>query len=392
MSFLRLSEVDVNNKKVVIRVDFNVPVKNKQVQSKVRIEAALPTIKYVLDNNGAVILLTHLGRPTEGEYNEEFSLKPVAKCLSEMLGKEVKFQKEWLEGVYVAAGEIVMCDNVRFNPGEKKSNDELSMKMAKLGDIFVMDAFATSHRDQASTCGIAKFMPVACAGFLLSKELDALGAALEAPKHPLAAIVGGAKVSTKLTVLYNIVKKADILIVGGGLANTFLAAKGYNIGASLYETDLVEDAKKIIKLAEEKGVKLPLPVDVRVATEFSENAKATIKDVANVKDGELILDIGPKSEAVLVELLKEANTILWNGPVGVFEFNNFESGSKALSMAIAESNAFSIAGGGDTIAAIEKFDVKDNVSYISTAGGAFLEFLEGKKLPAVEILKEKNKE
>ncbi|AJI57832.1 phosphoglycerate kinase [Francisella philomiragia] len=389
MSFLTLKDVDLKNKKVLVRVDFNVPVKDGKVTSKVRIEAAIPTIQYILDQGGAVILMSHLGRPTEGEYDSQFSLEPVAEALSQIIKKPVRFAKDWLNGVDAKAGEIVMCDNVRFNKGEKKSDDELSKKIASLGDVFVMDAFATAHRAQASTYGVAKYVPVACAGLLLANEIKALEKALKAPKKPMAAIVGGSKVSTKLSVLHNLLDKVEILIVGGGIANTFIKAEGFNIGNSLYEDDLVGEAKDILAKAKELGVNIPVPVDVRVAKEFSENAVAVVKNVADVADDEMILDIGPKSERNIAELLKSANTILWNGPVGVFEFDNFAEGTKALSLAIAESDAFSVAGGGDTIAAIEKFDIKDKVSYISTAGGAFLEFLEGKKLPAVEILKEK---
>lgn len=389
MSFLTLKDVDLKNKKVLVRVDFNVPVKDGKVTSKVRIEAAIPTIQYILDQGGAVILMSHLGRPTEGEYDSQFSLEPVAEALSQIIKKPVRFAKDWLNGVDAKAGEIVMCDNVRFNKGEKKSDDELSKKIASLGDVFVMDAFATAHRAQASTYGVAKYVPVACAGLLLANEIKALEKALKAPKKPMAAIVGGSKVSTKLSVLHNLLDKVEILIVGGGIANTFIKAEGFNIGNSLYEEDLVGEAKDILAEAKELGVNIPVPVDVRVAKEFSENAVAVVKNVADVADDEMILDIGPKSERNIAELLKSANTILWNGPVGVFEFDNFAEGTKALSLAIAESDAFSVAGGGDTIAAIEKFDIKDKVSYISTAGGAFLEFLEGKKLPAVEILKEK---
>ncbi|MEY8673210.1 phosphoglycerate kinase [Francisella philomiragia] len=389
MSFLTLKDVDLKNKKVLVRVDFNVPVKDGKVTSKVRIEAAIPTIQYILDQGGAVILMSHLGRPTEGEYDSQFSLEPVAEALSQIIKKPVRFAKDWLNGVDAKAGEIVMCDNVRFNKGEKKSDDELSKKIASLGDVFVMDAFATAHRAQASTYGVAKYVPVACAGLLLANEIKALEKALKAPKKPMAAIVGGSKVSTKLSVLHNLLDKVEILIVGGGIANTFIKAEGFNIGNSLYEEDLVGEAKDILAKAKERGVNIPVPVDVRVAKEFSENAVAVVKNVADVADDEMILDIGPKSERNIAELLKSANTILWNGPVGVFEFDNFAEGTKALSLAIAESDAFSVAGGGDTIAAIEKFDIKDKVSYISTAGGAFLEFLEGKKLPAVEILKEK---
>ena len=389
MGFLTLQDVDLKDKKAIVRVDFNVPIKNAEVTSTVRIKAAIPTIEYILEQGGAVILLSHLGRPKEGRYGEEFSLAPVAKSLESIINKPVRFQKDWLNGVQAKAGDIIMCDNVRFNKGEKASDEDLSKKIAKIGDVFVMDAFATSHRAQASTYGVAKYIDVACAGLLLEKEIKALDKALEAPQKPMAAIVGGSKVSTKLSVLHNLLNKVEILIVGGGIANTFIKASGYNVGKSLYEEDLVAEAQDIMTKAKAQGITVPIPVDVRVAKEFSETAEATIKDVADVADDEQILDIGPKSAENIAKLLKDAKTILWNGPLGVFEFDNFQEGTKALSIAIAESSGFSVAGGGDTIAAIEKYGIEDKVSYISTAGGAFLEFLEGKKLPAVEILKEK---
>jgi phosphoglycerate kinase len=389
MGFLTLHDIDLKDKKVIVRVDFNVPIKNAEVTSTVRIKAAIPTIEYIIEQGGAVILLSHLGRPKEGRYGEEFSLAPVAKSLESIINKPVRFQKDWLNGVQAKAGDIIMCDNVRFNKGEKASDEDLSKKIAKIGDVFVMDAFATSHRAQASTYGVAKYIDVACAGLLLEKEIKALDKALEAPQKPMAAIVGGSKVSTKLSVLHNLLNKVEILIVGGGIANTFIKASGYNVGKSLYEEDLVAEAQDIMTKAKAQGITVPIPVDVRVAKEFSETAEATIKDVADVADDEQILDIGPKSAENIAKLLKDAKTILWNGPLGVFEFDNFQEGTKALSIAIAESSGFSVAGGGDTIAAIEKYGIEDKVSYISTAGGAFLEFLEGKKLPAVEILKEK---
>jgi phosphoglycerate kinase len=391
MSFLTLKDVDLKNKKVLVRVDFNVPIKDGKVTSTVRIEAALPTINYILEQGGAVILMSHLGRPTEGEYDAQFSLEPVARTLEKIIDKPVKFAKDWLNGVDAEAGEIIMCDNVRFNKGEKKCDDELAEKIASLGDVFVMDAFATAHRAQASTYGVAKFIPVACAGFLVAGEIQALEKALKAPKKPMAAIVGGSKVSTKLSVLHNLLDKVETLIVGGGIANTFIKAQGHNVGKSLYEEDLVAQAQDIFKKANDRGIHIPVPVDVRVAKEFSENAEAIIKDVSDVADDEMIMDIGPKSEKQLADLLKSSNTILWNGPLGVFEFDNFGNGTKALSLAIADSKGFSVAGGGDTIAAIEKYNIKDKVSYISTAGGAFLEFLEGKELPAIEILKQRAK-
>ena len=390
MSFLTLQDVDFKNKKAVVRVDFNVPIKDGKVTSTVRIEAAIPTIDYILEQGGAVILLSHLGRPVEGEYDAQFSLEPVAKSLSSLIGKPVRFQKDWLDGVDVAAGEIVMCDNVRFNKGEKKSSPELSKKIASIGDIFVMDAFATSHRAQASTYGVAEYIETSCAGMLHANEIVALDKALKAPKKPMAAIVGGSKVSTKLSVLHNLLDKVEVLIVGGGIANTFIKAQGFAVGSSLYEEDLVAEANEIMAKANQKGVTIPVPVDVRVAKEFSETAAVVIKDVCDVSSDEMILDIGPKTEKIIAKLLESSKTILWNGPVGVFEFDNFAEGTKSVSLAIAKSDAFSVAGGGDTIAAIEKFDIKDKVSYISTAGGAFLEFIEGKQLPAIEMLKAKS--
>ncbi len=389
MNFLTLQDVNLKDKKVIVRVDFNVPVKNAEVTSTVRIKSAIPTIEYILKQGGAVILLSHLGRPKEGNYSEEFSLAPVAKSLENIINKRVIFEKNWLEGIDAKAGDIVLCDNVRFNKGEKACDEELSKKISALGDVFVMDAFSTSHRAQATTFGVAKYIDVACAGLLLEKEIKALEKALKEPKKPMAVIVGGSKVSTKLSVLHNLVDKVEILIVGGGIANTFIKASGYNVGKSLYEEDLVAEAQEIMADAKAKSIIVPIPVDVRVAKKFSETAEATIKDVADVADDEQILDIGPKSAENIAKLLKNSNTILWNGPLGVFEFDNFGEGTKALSLAIAESSGFSVAGGGDTIAAIEKYDIEDKVSYISTAGGAFLEFLEGNELPAVEILKEK---
>lgn len=386
MNFLSITDVPLKGKKVLMRVDFNVPVKDGKVNSFVRIDAALPTIRYALDQGAGVILMSHLGRPEEGEYNEEYSLKPVAECLTQKLGQSVNLIKDYLSGVDINAGDVVICENVRFNKGEKKSDDALSRKLANLCDVFVMDAFATAHRAQASTYGVAKYAPIACAGLLLTEELNALKAVLKNPQKPLAAIVGGSKVSTKLTVLENLIDQVDQLIVGGGIANTFLVAAGFNVGKSLIEADLVDTARALIEKAKAKGAEIPLPVDVRVAKSFSEDAKAEIKTIEAVEPDDMILDIGPLTERKLADALSSAKTILWNGPVGVFEFPQFEAGTKAIAMAIADSDAFSVAGGGDTIAAIEKFNIKDKVSYISTAGGAFLEFIEGKALPGVEIL------
>ncbi len=382
----------LKGKKVLMRVDFNVPVKDGKVTSFVRIDAALPTIKYALNQGASVILMSHLGRPEEGEYNEEYSLKPVAECLTQKLGQSVNLIKDYLTGVNVNAGDVVICENVRFNKGEKKSDDALSRKLANLCDVFVMDAFATAHRAQASTYGVAKYAPIACAGLLLTEELNALKAVLKNPQKPLAAIVGGSKVSTKLTVLENLIDQVDQLIVGGGIANTFLVAAGFNVGKSLIEADLVDTARALIDKARAKGADIPLPIDVRVAKSFSEEAKAEIKTIESIEPDDMILDIGPLTEIKLAATIAKAKTILWNGPVGVFEFPEFEAGTKAIAKAIADSDAFSVAGGGDTIAAIEKFNIKDKVSYISTAGGAFLEFIEGKTLPGVEVLCERAQE
>lgn len=387
MSVKRMADLDLRDKRVLIREDLNVPVKNGVVTSDLRIKASLPTIELALKSGAAVMLMSHIGRPTEGEYNEEFSLQPVADRLSELLGRKVPLVKDWLDGVDVAPGDVVLCENVRFNPGEKKNKDELGKKMAALCDIFVMDAFGTAHRAEASTHSVAQFAPVACAGPLLAAELDALGKALESPDRPLIAIVGGSKVSTKLTVLQSLSEKVDQLIVGGGIANTFIAAAGYPVGKSLYEADLVDEAKRLIAEAKSKGAAIPIPTDVVCAKEFSESAAATVKKVADVAEDDLILDIGPETAAQYAQMMKSAGTIVWNGPVGVFEIEQFGEGTKTLSYAIAESSAFSIAGGGDTLAAIDKYEISAKVSYTSTGGGAFLEFLEGKELPAVAVLK-----
>ena len=390
MSIKKMSELELNGRRLLIREDLNVPVKDGKVTSDLRIKASLPTIKMALDGGASVLLMSHLGRPTEGEYNDEFSLQPVADHLSDLLGQPVRLAKEWLNGVDVKPGEVVLCENVRFNPGEKKNDSELGKKMAALCDIFVMDAFGTAHRAQASTHSVAQFAPIACAGPLLANELDALGKALKEPKSPLLAIVGGSKVSTKLTVLESLSEKVDQLIVGGGIANTFLAAAGFNVGKSLCEEDLVPEAERLIESAKLRGAEIPIPTDVVCAKEFSETASATIKPVDEVADDDLILDIGPETSARYAELIKSAGTIVWNGPVGVFEIDQFAEGTGSISLAIAASNAFSIAGGGDTLAAIDKYKIGDHVSYCSTGGGAFLEFLEGKKLPAVEMLESRS--
>ena len=386
MSIKRMVDLDLAGKRVLIRQDLNVPVKDGKVTSDLRIQASVPTVKAALAQGAAVILMSHLGRPTEGEYDEASSLKPVAERFSALLGQTVRLQKDWLDGVDVKAGEVVLCENVRFNKGEKKNNAELGQKMAGLCDVFVMDAFGTAHRAEASTHAVAQHAAVACAGPLLAAELDALGKALETPAHPLVAIVGGSKVSTKLTVLESLSTKVDQLIVGGGIANTFIAAAGFNVGKSLYEADLLDEAKRLMAAAKERGGEIPVPVDVVCAKEFAETAAATIKSVADVADDDMIMDIGPETAKQYAAILAKAGTIVWNGPVGVFEFDQFGDGTKAMSLAIAESPAFSIAGGGDTLAAIDKYGIADKVSYTSTGGGAFLEFLEGKELPAVAVL------
>lgn len=384
MTVLKMTDLDLQGKRVLIREDLNVPVKDGAVKSDARILASLPTIKLALEKGAAVLVCSHLGRPEEGVYSEEDSLKPVADYLSKALGREVPLVKDYLEGVQVQPGELVLLENVRFNKGEKKNTDELAQKYAALCDIFVMDAFGTAHRAQGSTHGVAKFAKVACAGPLLAAELDALGKALKTPAKPMVAIVAGSKVSTKLDVLTSLADVCDQLIVGGGIANTFLAAAGYNVGKSLHEADLLDTAKAIAA-----KVSVPLPVDVVVAKEFAETAEATVKAVADVADDDMILDIGPKTAAMFGEMLKASQTILWNGPVGVFEFDQFGNGTKVLAQAIAQSPAFSIAGGGDTLAAIDKYGVAEQISYISTGGGAFLEFVEGKALPAVEVLEQR---
>ncbi len=387
MSVIKMSDLDLAGKRVLIRQDLNVPVKDGKVASDARIRASLPTIKQAVDAGAKVMLMSHLGRPTEGEYAEEFSLAPVAADLSEKLGQEVRLIKDYLSGGFdVAEGEVVLLENVRFNVGEKKNSEALSKQYAALCDVYVMDAFGTAHRAQASTHGAGAFADVACAGPLLAGELDALGKALNDPARPMVAIVGGSKVSTKLTVLESLSEKVDQLVVGGGIANTFIEAAGHNVGKSLSESDLVETCKKLNEIMEARGAAIPLASDVVCGKEFSETAAAETKSVSDVQDDDMIFDIGPESASELAEIIKKAGTVVWNGPVGVFEFDQFGEGTKAIAMAIAESNAFSIAGGGDTLAAIDKYNIADKVSYISTGGGAFLEFLEGKKLPAVDML------
>ena len=384
MNFKRMTDLDLAGKRVLIREDLNVPVKDGQVTSDARIRASLPTIELALKAGAKVMLMSHLGRPVEGEYAEEFSLKPVADHLGKLLGREVPLVKDWLDGVEVDAGQVVLCENVRFNAGEKKDDEALSQKMAALCDIYVMDAFGTAHRAQASTHGVGKFATVACAGPLLANELDALGKALKQPEKPLVAIVGGSKVSTKLEVLEALSDKVDQLVVGGGIANTFLAAAGHPVGKSLYEADLIPAAKKIAE-----KVHIPIPVDVVTAKEFAESAQAVTKKVEDVAEDDMILDVGPQTAHIVAALMKEAKTIIWNGPVGVFEFDQFGEGTREMAEAIADSEAFSIAGGGDTLAAVDKYGISDKISYISTGGGAFLEFVEGKVLPAVAMLEQR---
>ncbi|MBB6242633.1 phosphoglycerate kinase [Rhodanobacter sp. MP1X3] len=388
MSVIRMSDLDLRDQRVLIREDLNVPIDDHgHITSTQRLDSSLPTIVAARDAGARVMVLSHLGRPKEGRFDAESSLAPVAEWLSKKLGAPVRLVADYLDGVEVAAGEVVLLENCRMNIGEGKDDETLAKRYAALCDIFVMDAFGTAHRAQASTHGVIKFAPIAAAGPLLCAELDALGEALEHPAHPLLAIVAGSKVSTKLTLLENLIGKVDQLIVGGGIANTFIAAMGHSIGNSLFEPALIDAAKKVIADAKRRKVDLPMPVDVVVATEFSANATATVRPVHQVKEDEMILDIGPETAARYAELIAKAGTVVWNGPVGVFEYDAFGKGTETLARAIAASPAFSIAGGGDTLAAVEKYGIADDVSYISTGGGAFLEFLEGKELPAVTALK-----
>ncbi|HEY6454572.1 MAG TPA: phosphoglycerate kinase [Steroidobacteraceae bacterium] len=386
MKIRRMTELALAGKRVLIREDLNVPVANGVVTSDARIRAALPTLRQAMAAGAKVFVMSHLGRPEEGVHDEQYSLAPVAKRLAELLGQPVELRKEWLAGLDCAPGELVLCENVRFNKGEKKDQEQLSRAMAALCDVFVMDAFGTAHRAEASTHGVARFAPVACAGPLLVGELQALEKALQNPARPLVAIVAGSKVSTKLTVLESLLARVDQLIVGGGIANTFLAATGLPVGKSLYEKDMLDTARKLLAQAKARGADIALPTDVVVATEFAATARAQVRAVDAVRPDELILDIGPHTARHLAAQLHSAGTILWNGPVGVFEFDQFGEGTRTLARAIAHSPAFSLAGGGDTLAAIEKYDVEQGISYISTGGGAFLEFVEGKTLPAVAIL------
>lgn len=384
-----MDDFNLSEKRVLIREDLNVPLKDGNIADDSRILAALPTIKTAIGKNACVMLVSHLGRPKEGQFDAAFSLAPVAERLSELLGQEVKLVENWLNGVEVGPGEVVLCENIRFAIGEKSNDDALARKMASLCDIYINDAFATAHRAQASTHGIANYAPKVCAGPLLKAELDALGKALEEPARPMIAIVGGAKVSTKLEVLNSLVNQVDQLIVGGGIANTFIKAAGYEVGKSLIEADLVDVAKDLIEQAKARGAEIPIPVDVVCAKEFSEDAAATIKAVSDIEADDMVLDLGPETVKALVEKFASAGTIVWNGPLGVFEFEQFSHGTKTMTEAIAKSAAYSIAGGGDTLAAIATFGVSEEISYISTGGGAFLELLEGKELPAVAILEER---
>lgn len=386
MSVIKMSDLDLAGKRVLIRQDLNVPLDAAgNVTSDKRIKASIPTIEMALEKGAKVMIMSHLGRPTEGEYEEKYSLAPVAKYMGEVMGREIPLVKDWLGGVDSDA-DVVILENVRFNKGEKKNDDELSKTMAALCDVYVMDAFGTAHRAQASTHGVGKYAPIACAGPLLAGELDALAKVMDNPARPMVAIVGGAKVSTKLTVLESLSTVCDQLIVGGGISNTFVAARGYNVGKSLYEKDLLPQAKKLMDTLD-----IPEAIDVRTAPEFSATAEATVKAVDQVTDDEEILDLGPKTAEKYAEIIKNAKTILWNGPCGVFEFDNFQEGTKTVAEAIADSDAFSVLGGGDVIAAVQKFDMEERFSYISTGGGAFLEFVEGKKLPAVAMLEERAK-
>jgi phosphoglycerate kinase len=389
MAMLLMTELDLAGKRVLVRVDLNVPLQDGAIADDTRIRASLPGIKHALSKNARLMLVSHLGRPTEGQFDEKESLAPVARRLSELLGQPVPLKRDWLDGVEVAPGQVVLLENCRFNKGEKKNDDALAKRMAALCDVYVNDAFATAHRAEATTHGIAKHAPVACAGPLLAAEVGALSKALQHPARPLVAIVGGAKVSTKLTILGELAKKVDQLIVGGGIANTFMLASGMRIGKSLCEPDLVNEAKRVIAEIQAKGGNVPLPVDVVCAKEFSATAAATTKSVDQVADDDLILDVGPRTAATLSQMMGQAGTIVWNGPLGVFEHDQFAGGTKALAQAIAASEAFSLAGGGETVAALAKFGVTDKIGYVSTAGGAFLEFLEGKTLPAIDILEQR---
>tara|TARA_B100000700_G_scaffold64934_4_gene71745 strand:+ start:843 stop:2018 length:1176 start_codon:yes stop_codon:yes gene_type:complete len=391
MSVIKMADLDLAGKRVLIREDLNVPIKDGKVSSDARLRAALPSIKLALEKGAKVMIMSHLGRPTEGEYDQAYSLAPVVDYLNDALSQNVRLAKDYLDGVEIGNNEVVVFENVRFNQGEKANDETLAKQLAALCDVYVMDAFGTAHRAQASTHGVGLHAPIACAGPLLAAELEALGKALDNPKRPLVAIVGGSKVSTKLTVLDSLSNVVDQLVTGGGIANTFIAAAGHPVGKSLYEQDLISEAQKLTQTARSNGGDIPVPVDVVVGNEFSESAVAQLKEVADVTEEDMIFDIGPDTAKQLGDIIAQAGTIVWNGPVGVFEFDQFGNGTQSIAKAIAESSAFSIAGGGDTLAAIDKYNVADKISYISTGGGAFLEFLEGKKLPAVAMLEERAK-
>jgi len=392
MNLLEMNDIDLTGKRVLIREDLNVPIKDGLITSDQRLQAAIPTIQTAMDAGAAVIILSHLGRPEEGKFEKKYSLQPVADYLQTHIEYPVRFVSDYLQGLEVNPGELVICENVRFNRGEKENNEILARQLANLCDIFVMDAFGTAHRKQASTYGVAKYAPIAVAGPLLVKELEAIKHVLQEPKKPIVAVVGGAKVSSKLSLLKHMVTMVDYLIPGGGIANTFLKAQGHELGNSLYEEELLDEARDILKLAEEKGCQIPLPTDVVVGKTISASCPAFNKSLKNVASDDIVLDIGPDTVSHYVHIIEEANTIIWNGPVGVFEYPQFAYGTRALAIAIAQSDAFSIAGGGDTLAAIDLYDLNQQISYISTGGGAFLTCLEGKTLPAVEVLQERAKE
>lgn len=386
-----MDEVDLKHKRLIIREDFNVPMENGKISDVERITRAIPTLKKALSAGASVLILSHLGRPTEGEYDARFSLAPVAEILSLQLGQTVRFLPEWLNGVDLKPGEVALAENVRFNPGEKRNDPALSKKMASFCDVFVMDAFASAHRAEASTVGIAEYAPIACAGLLLDSELRHLSRVFQEAKRPLLAIVGGSKVSTKFQLLENLLKRVDILIVGGGIANTFLKAQGVDVGQSLCEESMLDQAQALLSLAKKRGVKMPLPLDVVVAKTFSAEAAASIKSISELASDDMILDVGPKTSAEFSSCIHEAETIIWNGPLGVFEFPAFSNGTRALAEAVAQSSAFSVAGGGDTLSALSQFHVMEKISYVSTGGGAFLEYLQGDVLPGVAILEKRRK-
>lgn len=386
MSVIKMADLKLKNKRVLLREDLNVPLKNGTVASDLRIRAAIPTIKQALQAGAKVMIISHLGRPEEGSYDEQFSLAPIATCLAKLLKKEVPLIKNWVTGFDMGKHDLVLLENVRFNIGEKENSPELAKKMANLCDIFVMDAFATAHRTEASTCGVIQYAPVACAGPLLLTELEALQAIMNKPKQPVVAIVGGSKVSTKLALLDSLSQKVDSLLIGGGIANTFIAAEGYTVGRSLYEPDLIDEAERLTLNAKQRGAEIPVPTDVIVAEKLSEEAESSARLVSQVDDNEKIYDLGPDTIKHYVSVIKKAKTILWNGPVGAFEIEQFGEGTEAIAHAIAESKGFSVAGGGDTLAAIEKYNIADKIDYISTGGGAFLSYLEGKPLPTIQAL------